>query len=345
MRTITKIIISFFLLSIIGTQAAADDNQVLNSFFSKNKLNESQKTMFHIVYDEKKPDKIRKIKLKKGSRFKVWLNIKYLFQLKSLKILDLTAGEEPSHGIMDSDSTLSRIKNLKNLEVLRLPALDMEAAQYNLFFRTLEKMKNLKKLGISIRNATPKKLKKLPVNTTELDLAKSYYLEYADLSYLPDLKYLNMGFCGITNLALSKFPVNLEEANLYWNTISVVNLAYVTNLKALYLIDCAIENLPACQFPKHLELLNVSGNKTLKKAKLTNMPEINNLNLSKCSLTNVYLKNLNELTKLDLRENPKLKKVKIKGSDHIKWLFLSKELKGKEEKLGLKRYKKIIKYK
>ena len=247
----SRILINLFIIIILflflQNILIANDKDVLRTFFSRNNLTKEQQVLFKITYDKDDDSKIVEIKIQKdpesGRQFKSWISIKDLFKLTSLRLLDIVGADEPLGGILDKAVNLKTIKKLEKLRVLKLPSLDLESGKYDSFFKTLEKMENIKFISLSLRNAAEKQVENLPENVTELDLAKNYSLEKVNLSYLVKLKYLNLGFCGITNISKSKLPENLKEINLYWNTITKVNLSHLEYLEALYLIDCSIKDL------------------------------------------------------------------------------------------------------
>ncbi len=341
---IVLIILFLFLQDIL----IANDKDVLRTFFNRNNLTKEQQALFKITYDEDDDSKIVEIKLQKdpetGRQFKSWISIKDLFKLTSLRLLDLVGADEPLGGILDKAVNLKTIKKLDKLRVLKLPSLDLESGKYDSFFKTLEKMENIKFISLSLRNVTEKQVENLPENVTELDLAKNYNLEKVNLSYLLKLKYLNLGFCGITNISKSKFPKNLKEMNLYWNSIIKIDLSHLENLEALYLIDCSIKDLSESKFPESLRLLNVSGNKKLQIANLSDLDRLSNLNLSRCDLTKVVLKDMHDLVRLDLSDNENLGKVSISGIPNLKNIIISASLKDEIEQIGFGKYESVIKY-
>ena len=91
-------------------------------------------------------------------------------------------------------------------------------------------------------------------------------------------------------------------------------------------------------------MLNVSGNKKLQIANLSDLDRLSNLNLSRCGLTEVVLKDMHDLVRLDLSDNKNLGKVSISGIPNLKHIIISNSLKDKIKQIGFGKYKSAIKY-
>ena len=222
----------------------------------------------------------------------------------NLRVLDISG---------NNISDISPLSGLKNLEKLDLYGNDISKV-------SLSDMPNLKELNIQKNPLSEVSLSGI-LNLIRLDLSGNALSEVS-LSNLPNLEHLSLGGSTISKLSLSGLT-NLTELSttraLSGSIISKLSVSELTNLKGLsyrgYLSEISLSNLP------NLEELDLANN-TLSEVSLPNLPNLKLLDLANNTLSEVSLPDMPNLETLDLANNT-LSEVSLPDMPNLETLDLA----------------------
>lgn len=209
------------------------------------------------------------------------------------------------------DIYLSDVYNIKKLDFLGWPLIDIRGIQYmtnlvslNLYYSRmgnisfLSYLENLKKLNLSWGDSLSeiksiKNLKKLE----ELIISYSPRISnFSEIRFIISLKVLDLSENRLNNLDFIKELINLEKCCFSKNNLEIIDLSYNKKLKDIDISANNIKNINSLEKLIEIEYLDLSVNKIENIRVLKNLKNLKTIDLRG---NNINYKDLSNKTSLD----------------------------------------------
>ncbi|WP_050607466.1 leucine-rich repeat domain-containing protein [Clostridium niameyense] len=149
-------------------------------------------------------------------------------------------------------------------------------------------------------------------NIKKLDLYHAHIHKIGGIESFKSLESLNLKGTDIDDVSPLKALKNLKDVNLSNTKVKDISpLKNSTSIKILNINETNVSNIQSAEFMKSLEKLYLVNTKITSIKPITNLNKITELDISKCDIefNDEYknsIKSLNNLTKLNISNNPKV---------------------------------------